>query len=397
MSKEFVASDVPVDPADGKKIYCIVCGLSGDLLCCDGCENVVHQGCVDLKDVPEGDWFCEECVTPSEMTLEQEEEQKDEREKEEHPRALPFGRIVFDLERLESLTSTLQDLRDLHITRKKRKRDDDGDASDDENELSDPFMILSDMTRRFLASIGIRSAEELVSSGTTAVGEAFVKWRKEQGMAELKGSGRVASVSMWKRAVKDTAVEMGITLSEERITELDIADDDSDDPEPPKKSRPSVTVPHKRKSQVVDEPSEFDVDEALDVLSETTKSFLCSEGITTCEQFLSTRTSDLGDLFGAWREQQGLPELKANGNGGKLAFSGSTLPYSICRISPNLLSSFGSFLLFRQRPCRLGKRPAGRLVSNWDGTCKPWRTASAAGLSKRKQRLARGGRVTVQQ
>lgn len=61
-SRAFITSWYPVDPSDGHFIYCIVCGLSGDLLCCDGCANVVHQACVALADVPDGDWFCEECV-----------------------------------------------------------------------------------------------------------------------------------------------------------------------------------------------------------------------------------------------------------------------------------------------------------------------------------------------
>lgn len=61
LSKDFVKNAFPIDVSDGHYLYCVVCGFSGDLLCCDGCPNVVHSHCVALPDVPDGDWFCEEC------------------------------------------------------------------------------------------------------------------------------------------------------------------------------------------------------------------------------------------------------------------------------------------------------------------------------------------------
>ncbi|CAG9318476.1 unnamed protein product [Blepharisma stoltei] len=42
---------------------CFICGEDdGTLLCCDGCPKVVHQECVMLEKIPEGDWYCNECV-----------------------------------------------------------------------------------------------------------------------------------------------------------------------------------------------------------------------------------------------------------------------------------------------------------------------------------------------
>eukprot|EP01083_Nonionella_stella_P293457 998005_1 len=43
---------------------CVVCKDGGDLLCCDGCVNAYHLGCLNppLKEVPQGKWFCPECV-----------------------------------------------------------------------------------------------------------------------------------------------------------------------------------------------------------------------------------------------------------------------------------------------------------------------------------------------
>jgi len=80
-SKEFIAEAFPVDPTDGHYHYCIVCGLSGDLLCCDGCSNVVHNHCVSLGEVPEGDWFCEECerLRPTNSAVDRRAESNEEK------------------------------------------------------------------------------------------------------------------------------------------------------------------------------------------------------------------------------------------------------------------------------------------------------------------------------
>lgn len=40
---------------------CEVCGKPGDLLICDGCEKSYHIQCVNLEEVPDGDWFCPSC------------------------------------------------------------------------------------------------------------------------------------------------------------------------------------------------------------------------------------------------------------------------------------------------------------------------------------------------
>ena len=47
------------DAADDDE--CEICGDGGDLLICDGCEKSYHPQCVDLKEIPEGDWFCPKC------------------------------------------------------------------------------------------------------------------------------------------------------------------------------------------------------------------------------------------------------------------------------------------------------------------------------------------------
>lgn len=49
---------------------CGICGLEGDLLCCDGCIWSFHKGCIGMsptENLPEGKWLCPECkvVDPS--------------------------------------------------------------------------------------------------------------------------------------------------------------------------------------------------------------------------------------------------------------------------------------------------------------------------------------------
>eukprot|EP00884_Botryococcus_braunii_P023215 jgi/Botrbrau1/9578/Bobra.106_2s0004.2 len=54
--------DTP-DPMEA--VFCMVCDRGDDedsMLLCDGCERGFHTWCVNLAGVPEGDWFCDECL-----------------------------------------------------------------------------------------------------------------------------------------------------------------------------------------------------------------------------------------------------------------------------------------------------------------------------------------------
>lgn len=46
---------------------CVLCGMDGSLICCDGCPAAYHARCVGLSKVllPDGNWFCPECVMDS--------------------------------------------------------------------------------------------------------------------------------------------------------------------------------------------------------------------------------------------------------------------------------------------------------------------------------------------
>ena len=51
---------------------CAVCGIGGDLLCCDKCPASYHRACIDVpqfKDLGDGTWLCPECKTPDSAKL----------------------------------------------------------------------------------------------------------------------------------------------------------------------------------------------------------------------------------------------------------------------------------------------------------------------------------------
>jgi len=86
--------------------------------------------------------------------------------------------------------------------------DEETEAEDGSDE--DPLEVLSDTTLKFLRSIGIKTAAQFLSMRTTDISPDFVTWRAEEGMAELKGTGPIASVSAWKTSVRNKAKQMGL-------------------------------------------------------------------------------------------------------------------------------------------------------------------------------------------
>ncbi|KAK9755772.1 hypothetical protein RND81_01G049300 [Saponaria officinalis] len=57
----------PVERAKGPRSkawndhVCSICHYGGELLLCDQCPSSFHQTCLNLPDIPEGDWFCPSC------------------------------------------------------------------------------------------------------------------------------------------------------------------------------------------------------------------------------------------------------------------------------------------------------------------------------------------------
>ncbi|RLN10765.1 hypothetical protein BBJ28_00010993 [Nothophytophthora sp. Chile5] len=49
------------NPDDQWDVDCSVCSLGGELLCCDGCPRAFHVECIGLEQIPDTEWFCNEC------------------------------------------------------------------------------------------------------------------------------------------------------------------------------------------------------------------------------------------------------------------------------------------------------------------------------------------------
>lgn len=111
LGKDFIQKNFPIDDDDGHFVYCVVCGLSGDLLCCDGCPNVVHSECVSLSDIPEGDWYCEECSMKHLGTL----------SGPPSTLRLPFGRLSFNHDKADVISKHLNELHALRPPQYQRK------------------------------------------------------------------------------------------------------------------------------------------------------------------------------------------------------------------------------------------------------------------------------------
>lgn len=79
------------------------------------------------------------------------------------------------------------------------------------SELDDPLdVVLSKQVKDYLASIQITTAAQLLMARTTDVAKGIPEWRKRNGMKDLKGrAGAQATVSTWKRNVRNRALEVG--------------------------------------------------------------------------------------------------------------------------------------------------------------------------------------------
>mmetsp|Transcript_6484 Transcript_6484/g.23234 ORF Transcript_6484/g.23234 Transcript_6484/m.23234 type:complete len:428 (-) Transcript_6484:44-1327(-) len=91
------AKPIQVAVEDENDDECGMCGVGGDLVCCEGCPKAFHPKCVDLdpKNLPEGDWYCRECVAKT-GKVEPAEPQEEETETEEEEDAVVVDEVVVE-------------------------------------------------------------------------------------------------------------------------------------------------------------------------------------------------------------------------------------------------------------------------------------------------------------
>ncbi|KAF6161696.1 hypothetical protein GIB67_029140 [Kingdonia uniflora] len=59
-----LTQDFVDETSDSNSDECCLCKMDGSLICCDGCPAAYHMRCVGVSEdlLPEGDWYCPECV-----------------------------------------------------------------------------------------------------------------------------------------------------------------------------------------------------------------------------------------------------------------------------------------------------------------------------------------------
>jgi hypothetical protein len=120
---------------------------------------------------------------------------------------VPLSTIPIAIGKPKKKKATLESKKKNEKPRHKKSRKRSGSKTN----MDDPLeVVLSKTVREYLASIQITTAAQLLMARTTDVAEKLPEWRKQKGMAELKGrAGAVASVSVWKRKVRLQAALVG--------------------------------------------------------------------------------------------------------------------------------------------------------------------------------------------
>lgn len=85
--------------------------------------------------------------------------------------------------------------------KKKAKIADDG---------RDPLLLLPDTMQAFLATQDIQTARGFLAAKSSELGNAFGRWRKKQGLPQLRGSGNVATISAAKGQVRRIVSDRGL-------------------------------------------------------------------------------------------------------------------------------------------------------------------------------------------
>ncbi|GKY91187.1 hypothetical protein MPSEU_000091400 [Mayamaea pseudoterrestris] len=338
LSKEFIKSVYPVDKSDNHYEYCIICGLSGDLLCCDGCSNVVHSDCVALSNVPEDEWFCEECCNTkvASSTTEPVNTLNNLQQPDvESSSGLPtqslgeedtFGNGVGDVTltngAIMAASTIAEELKQLPhaLVHGHYQRVEFDDSA--EEKLSQVLSELNEARpERFRSKL--RTDDPLPKNDEVVGQKRLISKRSSDDAAEeeslapppAKRRTRKASVEQASPAVRP--VEAVVKLEASSFGR--------------KRNRPQFLVENtivgnfyasKSSENDLSSPrtgsrrSKIDAtlwDDPFDRLNANAQTFLGSLDISTAEEFMKAKTGDIADAFISWRQKQKLPPLKGTG------------------------------------------------------------------------------------
>jgi hypothetical protein len=163
--------------------------------------------------------------------------------------------------------------------------------------------VLGKENAEFLAMNGIHSPEQLFTTENEDLSSLVIemaKWKTATSNEEVQVEACEKSLSEWKSKVKheihQAAVDGGQGSAKKSPPKLKVANSTNGSAPKRLRNRP-------RKS----------LNDPLHTLSSTALSFLETIDITTGEEFLSTRTSEIANALAEWREQEKMVPLKGSG------------------------------------------------------------------------------------
>ncbi len=62
LSDDFMSENFTIDPEDGHYEICQLCGLGGEVICCETCPAVSHPKCIGTEINPNEEWRCFKCL-----------------------------------------------------------------------------------------------------------------------------------------------------------------------------------------------------------------------------------------------------------------------------------------------------------------------------------------------
>lgn len=168
--------------------------------------------------------------------------------------------------------------------------------------------VLQPENVQFLARHNIFTAEQLINADrrddSTLVAD-LVKWRKETTGTDVLNTSCRRLLSGWSTKVSDKVKRVATGELDGEVAKIP-----AQQPQKPQVAKSSASSTPKRARK----RSNKSFDDPIETLSSTALTFLKTLGITTGDEFLSTRTSEMANAFLTWREENKMVALKGSGH-----------------------------------------------------------------------------------